>query len=626
MMDSANKDNIRDLERDEFTTDTKQTPFTPQRKTAPKMLFIRHYMFAIITVFLVAVTLVSGLSPVRVPRSPTLADQKKLQEIVDSSGAELFSLHDSLRKHLSSYKVDAYNEAKIAVAGDQEQNGESESSLVNLLKRQEASTTNGTVITPPGVTTETTATTATSTTTETASVTSSTVTTEVQPPIRPTTSPSTTQPTTSPTTTSTNPPSEPPSTSPPTPPSGPSTSDTPTSSSEVPPSPTTDDSPMSKTDGNPTKGTYTETHLMTIRSDFRVKSLLSPYPALAPYLNSTCMDSTTSNNSSPIRGAYVKGSESLRSRMLVSICMNASPRTTLPVDASSGSSNLYISPITVSRDAASAVSKTTNSQLPSIYMSRLASLASGASKFNVSSTMLGPTFSNFGASDSRSVITNSTCGALRSSNSMNPKAVAMSVPTVVANAFIPYCIPGPAAPVETQKPRIQSSLVYVDNMSLSSSSNLLATVGGSSFSKFSGGSPFISNFTNTISSQIESNSFTDPSVTTPPTTLKSEPEQSVTSLDILTTTSANGDVATITRTTVVQAGQADKTAAGDASKTKSGALGLQTNEATRKTRGMSIVTAFILTIGGYLTTSLSFHFPCVIKSTDLYRCTMINIP
>jgi len=673
MMDSANEEDIRDIERDlvkrthfsdDFTPEGKGTSPARERKPAPKMLLLRHFVLTVLTISIIAVTLVSGLSPIRVPRSPTVEDQKKFLEIIDSTGAEPSSLHDSLRKHLGNYKVDAYNEAKLALASEAEQNGDTASNLVNLLKRQETGTTNGTVDTPPGVTTETTQTTQTATTLETTSITSSFITTETQPPVDPTTSPSATQQTTPSTT-----PSITPGASPSTTTSGPTSTNSPTvkTSDGVPPSPTTSSS-VAPTDGNPTKGMYTRTHWVTVRSFFGPTSLHPVSPILAPYANSTCLNSPTANYTSPFWGAHVTDSGILNSTVLLSLCSDARPPIAFPVDASSRSLDFSRSPSAVSTTVASANSRSPNSNplsIPvasssrsnfgasgpkaSIAMSQLsmparttstalssilssaislsinpvnaslgaleanpppmisytlspANIGSDDSLWEFSSMLSLPSSSK--ASDSRHFSEVSASTSLTSSNSTSLEVFVTTGPVMAANATLSSYISSHQAPVVTQEAVTMSRPDSFNNTSLSGGPNLNTSVGGSSFVN-PAGSSVVSNPKATISSQIKSNNITAPSITSPPNKSSSaKTRQSVTSLEIFTTTSSNGKIATITRTTVVQADQADATSAGGGSKTSSASIGLQTNAATRTTGGMGVIMACMLTVGGYLTMSL----------------------
>jgi len=677
MMDTANEDDIRDVERNivkrsnfpgDCALDEKRTSPAPERKPCNKMLFLRHFIFTIFTVSLVAVTLVSGLSPIRVPRSPTLEDQKKFQEIIASTGGEPSSLHDSMRKHLSNYKIDAYNEAKVVVADEEEQNEESASSLVNFLKRQETSNTNGTTVAPPGgLTTETTQTTATATTTETTSITSSTITTETQPPPNPTTSSSTTQPTTAPTTAPSASPTTSPSTTPPSPTTNPPPVET---SKDIPPSATTKDSSVPTPSEAPTKGMYTETRWVIARSIFGPTSSFLPFPTLAPYANSTCFDSATSEYTSLFRGAYVSGARVSHSTELLSLCVVSSLPIAFPVDISSRSSDFSQSPFIASPNPASVNSEVTISKPLSTSITSSGSLGSGTSYAKTSSAMshrlvstkissiasapmnslaisqpINSSNSSFGASksntfpttahipspvcssgsdsvasgrmvsstlspasssgpsDTRSDFVNPTCTILPSLKTTSLGVFVTSVPTTAANATFPSYISGPPAPVVTQEPITASSSELLSNTSFSSGPNINITVDGSSALN-PAGSPVIYNSTFTVSSQRESNIITAPTITTSPPPSSTEIPQSLTSIAIFTTTSANGDIATITRTTIVQAGAADKTVAGGASKTKSGSIGLQTNDATRGPGGTGVIMAFILAIGGYLTLSL----------------------
>lgn len=256
--------------------------------------------------------------------------------------------------------------------------------------------------------------------------------------------------------------------------------------------------------------------------------------------------------------------------------------------------------------AEASISKTLATMLQT---SKLSSPNSGVWNSIASSAMSQPSSlanSSVVVADLNSLTAMSTFFSLAISNSTSLEVVVTSVP-MGSNATSRSSISSLPAPVVTQEPVAMSNSTSLRDSSPTNSPNLNATAGGPSLNLSS--SPVASIPTATISSQIYSNHLTAPSTTTPPQSSSSEESRdSISSIEIFTSTNGNGDVAIITRTTVVPAGQADQTAAGSASKTNSAALGLQSNEAVMRS-GIDVTFALILAVGGYMIMSLHLHSP-----------------
>jgi len=96
-----------------------------------KMPALRHQLYTILVLSLLTVALASAN---RVPRSPTVHDQKKFQDILNS--VEPSSLHEILHEHVGIYKDGVYQNDKTAVAAVHELNTEVGGGLLALAKRQ----------------------------------------------------------------------------------------------------------------------------------------------------------------------------------------------------------------------------------------------------------------------------------------------------------------------------------------------------------------------------------------------------------------------------------------------------------------------------------------------------------
>ncbi|KAH8600948.1 hypothetical protein B0O99DRAFT_589822 [Bisporella sp. PMI_857] len=527
-----------------------------------KMPSIRKFLFTLAIMAVLTATMVCGMTP-RVPRSPSTDDQKKLLAILDS--VEPNSLHGLLHEHVDQYKDGVFQEDKAAIAAIHQQDAEIASSLVNLVKKQEGSNNNGTTV-PPVTSTE--VTTTESTTTVTAPRTPSTTTPQTS-----------TTPTAPPPTQETTP-TPPPSTSPPTVISSTSTPQT--------------TSPSVSSRGSTTSGPSTSQNLTIAK------------PALV------------------FTGARFLNSTSLHSAILNATCQYGSPLGNKPPSlhvssslASQTSTWPFPSPVKLNPTTPASIPGKLNSTSPA------SSTAKGSS-----TSLVGTAASRNSASPSPWVC--NTCinvnvtssGTLASTplSSVSGRAslnsrIPASANLTASNPIVPFV---PSNPVTNSTSSFPISgpggSPSLSNLTLSNStspnfitpggsivtppreSNLTTTLGLLN-STSSPGSPADSNPSTTLPSSIVSNNDTALPTTTPPprsSTNTVPPEsQSVTSLEIITSTAPNGVPTTITRTTVVPADQADQTAGAAAGKTNTASPSLQRGDARSNHAGMSAIASLV---------------------------------